>query len=134
MMGFMEQVGGFPLLVFNTFKAFVVLIIGWTVAGTVSGIVRRRLNAVEQRDPTLGNFVASLAKWVILLVAVLGMFGVQATSLVAILGASTLAIGLALRGTLSDFAAGFMLILFRPYKLGQYVDVDRNPDTSLDRL
>jgi len=54
---------------------------------------------------------------------VLGLFGIEATSLVAVLGAATLAIGLALQGTLSDIAAGFMLIIFRPYKLGQYVDI-----------
>ncbi len=134
-MGFMEQMGGFTPLVFSTFKALIVLIVGWTVASSVSGIVRRRLNAVPQMDPTLGNFMASLAKWVILLmvlVAVLGMFGVQATSLVAVLGAATLAIGLALQGTLSDLAAGFMLILFRPYKLGQYVDIGGTTGTVKD--
>lgn len=135
MSGLIEQMGGYFPLIFSTFKALVVLAVGWTVAGTVSGIVRRRLNAVENLDPTLGNFVASLVKWVILLmvlVAVLGMFGVEATSLVAILGASTLAIGLALQGTLSDLAAGFMLILFRPYKLGQYVDVGGTVGTVKD--
>ena len=67
MSGFIEQMGGYFPLIFSTFKALVVLVIGWTVAGTVSGIVRRRLNAVEHLDPTVGNFVASLAKWVILL-------------------------------------------------------------------
>ncbi len=126
MMGFIEQMGGVGPLAFSAIKALIVLTVGWTVAGIVGGMTRRRLNALPQMDPTLGNFLGSLIKWVILLmvlVAVLGMFGVAATSLVAVLGAATLAIGLALQGTLSDLAAGFMLILFRPYKLGQYVDI-----------
>ncbi|NKX37905.1 mechanosensitive ion channel, partial [Rhodobacteraceae bacterium R_SAG4] len=68
----------------------------------------------------------------IVLVAVLGVFGIEATSLVAMLGAATLAIGLALQGTLSDLAAGFMLILFRPYKLGQFVDIGGTAGTVKD--
>jgi len=63
---------------------------------------------------------------------VLGIFGIEATSLVAMMGAATLAIGLALQGTLSDLAAGFMLILFRPYKLGQYVDIAGTKGTVKD--
>ena len=135
MSGMMEQLGGFGPLIFSAIKALIVIIVGWTVAGTISGLVRRRLNAVPQMDPTLGNFLSSLVKWIILimvLVAVLGMFGVQATSLVAVLGAGTLAIGLALQGTLSDLAAGFMLILFRPYKLDQYVDIGGTAGTVKD--
>lgn len=113
-------------LVVNAGKGLLVLIIGWAVAGLVSRMIRRQVFASETIDNTIGNFVASIARWVILLmvgIAVLGLFGIQATSLVAIMGAATLAIGMALQGTLSDLAAGFMLIIFRPYKLGQYVDI-----------
>jgi len=113
-------------LVIAAIKALVVIVIGWSVAGIVSGFVRRKVNAKPEIDKTLGNFAASIVRWVILLmvlVAVLGLFGIEATSLVAMMGAATLAIGLALQGTLSDLAAGFMLILFRPYKIGQYVDI-----------
>jgi small conductance mechanosensitive channel len=122
----MDTAAGYGPLVWNAVKALAVLIVGWIVAGIVSGMVRRRVNATPRIDRTLGNFAASLVKWVLLLVvliAVLGIFGIQATSLVAILGAATLAIGLALQGTLSDLAAGVMLIVFRPYKVGQYVDI-----------
>ncbi len=122
-------------LLWNVIKAAIVLVIGWIVAGGISGLVRRRVNAAENVDNTLGNFVASVLKWVILLivlVAVLGIFGIEATSLVAMLGAATLAIGLALQGTLSDLAAGFMLILFRPYKIGQYVDIGGTAGTVVD--
>src|SRR6056297_172757 len=135
MEAFMDSMGAYAPIVMNAVKALVVLIIGWIIAGMVSGLVRRKVNANENVDNTLGNFVASVVKWVILLmvlVAVLGIFGIEATSLVAVLGAATLAIGLALQGTLSDLAAGFMLILFRPYKLGQYVDIGGTSGTVKD--
>jgi len=130
-----EQMGSFGPLILDVFKALIVLILGWIVAGGVSKLIKRRLGAIEQMDKTLVNFAGSMAKWAILLmvlVAVLGVFGVEATSLVAVLGAATLAIGLALQGTLSDLAAGFMLILFRPYKIGQYVDVGGTSGTVVD--
>ncbi|MEP3329599.1 mechanosensitive ion channel domain-containing protein [Sedimentitalea sp.] len=131
----MEQLGGFGPLVINAAKALVVLIVGWIFAGGISSFVRNRVNRHPRIDKTLGNFAASMVRWIILLmvlVAVLGIFGIQATSLVAMLGAATLAIGLALQGTLADLAAGFMLILFRPYKLGQYVDVAGTSGTVVD--
>lgn len=131
----LEQAGDYGPLLWNVTKAILVLIVGWIIAGTISGFVRRRVNAHPTIDKTLGNFAASIVKWVILLivlVAVLGLFGIEATSLVAMLGAATLAIGLALQGTLSDLAAGFMLILFRPYKLGDYVDIGGTTGTVKD--
>ncbi len=115
-----DYISGMGPLVISAIKALVVIVIGWSVAGIVSGMVRRKVNAKPEIDNTLGNFVASVIRWVILLmvlIAVLGLFGIEATSLVAVMGAATLAIGLALQGTLSDLAAGFMLILFRPYRL-----------------
>lgn len=130
-----ETLSGYGPLVINAVKAVAVLVIGWIVAGTVSGMIRRRVNANPKIDNTIGNFVASIVKWVILLMvltAVLGLFGIEATSLVAVLGAATLAIGLALQGTLSDLAAGFMIILFRPYKNGQYVDIGGTAGTVVD--
>ena len=121
--------------VLNAFKALVVLIVGWIVAGKVSNFVRNRMDAQKNIDQTLGRFASSTVKWLILLmvfVAVLNVFGIQATSLVAMLGAATLAIGLALQGTLSDLAAGFMLILFRPYRIGQFVEIDGTAGTVKD--
>lgn len=131
----MEYVGDAAPLVIAAVKALIVIVIGWIVAGAISGFVRRKVNANPEIDNTIGNFVASIIRWVILLVvlvAVLGLFGIEATSLVAMLGAATLAIGLALQGTLSDLAAGFMLILFRPYKLGDVVDIDGTMGTVKD--
>src|SRR6056297_2183486 len=131
----MDTLGAYAPLVISAVKALVVLIIGWMIAGIIGGVIRRKVTANPRIDDTLGNFVASIVKWAILLVvliAVLGIFGIEATSLVAVLGAATLAIGLALQGTLSDLAAGFMLILFRPYKLGQYVDIGGTSGTVVD--
>lgn len=122
-------------LVLNGIKALLVLVVGWTLAGMISAAIRRRINATPEIDPTLGNFVASIIRWALIavvLVAVLGVFGIEATSLVAMMGAATLAIGLALQGTLSDLAAGFMLVLFRPYKIGQYVDIGGTSGTVKD--
>lgn len=130
-----SQVQGFGPLIMSAGKTLVVLIVGWIAAGTVSRMVRNRVNNTPEIDKTLGNFAASIVRWVILLmvlVAILGIFGIEATSLVAMMGAATLAIGLALQGTLSDLAAGFMLILFRPYKIGQYVDVGGTAGTVVD--
>ena len=122
-------------LIINAAKALLVLIVGWSIAGMVSRVIRKKAIASAKIDDTIGSFVASVARWVILIIVaitVLGLFGIQATSLVAILGAATLAIGMALQGTLSDLAAGFMLIIFRPYKLGQYVDIAGSAGTVKD--
>jgi small conductance mechanosensitive channel len=75
-------------------------------------------------DDTLFGFFGSLARWVILVIAgifILGQFGIQTTSLVALIGAAGLAIGLALQGTLTNLAAGVMLLIFRPFKVGDYI-------------
>ncbi|MFP4537665.1 MAG: mechanosensitive ion channel family protein [Dichotomicrobium sp.] len=130
-----EQLGTYGPMVFTVVKALIVLIVGWIVAGALSGMISRRISAHPNLDVTIGNFVANIVKWVILLVvliAILGMFGIPATSLVAVLGAATLAIGLALQGTLADLAAGFMLVLFRPYRVGQYVDIGGTAGTVKD--
>ena len=131
----LNDMGGWMPLILNAGRALLVIVVGWIVAAWAGRVVRKRLNAIPQMDPTLGNFIGSMVKWgllVVVLIMVLGIFGVQATSLVAILGAASLAIGLALQGTLSDLAAGFMLILFRPYKLGDYVDIGGTAGTVKD--
>lgn len=122
-------------MILSVGQAIVVLVLGWLLAGRLAAFARNRVNKTEGIDPTLGNFLASIVKWVVLamvLVAVLGIFGIQATSIVAILGAASLAIGLALQGTLSDLAAGVMLVVFRPYKLGDFVDINGTSGTVKD--
>ena len=127
-----ENLGEFGPFILNVAKAILFLIIGYLVAQMFKRIVRRQIERNSRLDPTISNFVASIIYWVIIaavLIVVLQLFGFQATSLVAILGASTLAIGLALQGTLSDVASGVLLIAFRPYKIGQFVDIDGTSGT-----
>ena len=135
MEGAMDQMGVYMPLIINAAKALVVLIIGWFLAGFLAGIVRKRIVSHPQIDDTIGGFAASIVRWLVLLVtiiAILQLFGIEATSLVAVLGAGTLAVGLALQGTLSDIAAGVMLIIFRPYKIGQFVDIGGTSGTVKD--
>ncbi|MDX1785209.1 MAG: mechanosensitive ion channel [Roseovarius sp.] len=123
---FFDEAALYGPLVINAVKALIVLVIGWIVAGLIGRFVRRQVNSHERIDQMLGNFAATVITWVVrlmVLMAVLGLFGIEATSLVAVMGAATLAIGMALQGTLSDLAAGIMLVVFQPYKQGQFVDI-----------
>lgn len=104
--------------------AIVVLLVGRWIAGRVRAGIGRGLER-RSLDPTLVPFLAGAgyyATLAVVLIAVLALFGIQTTSLVAILGVAGLAVGLALQGTLSNFAAGVMLLAFRPFKVGQYVE------------
>ncbi|MEZ4388893.1 MAG: mechanosensitive ion channel [Candidatus Krumholzibacteriia bacterium] len=105
--------------------AIVILIIGRIVAGSVRRGVRKLGNA-RGWDKSLVSFLASLIYFFTMAfvgVAVLGTFGVQTASIVAVLGAASFAVGLALQGSLANFAAGVMILLFRPFKVGDYVEV-----------
>ncbi len=127
-----DELGAYTPLIIAAVKALVVLVVGWTLAGFVGSFVRRQVNKHKRIDKTLGNFAATIATWAIrimVLLAVLNLFGIEATSVVAVLGAATLAVGLALQGTLADLAAGIMLVIFRPYRLGQYVDISGTSGT-----
>jgi small conductance mechanosensitive channel len=95
----------------------------WIVAAWAR---RKALRALEARafDPALSKFASSMLRYAILVGAVLGVlgvFGVETTSFAAVIGAAGLAIGLAFQGTLSNFAAGVMLLIFRPFKIGDFV-------------
>lgn len=105
--------------------AIVLLIVGRWVAGFVGRGVRRSLEKAKV-DTALVQFFGGMAHYVVLavvVIAVLSLFGIETTSLVAVLGAAGLAVGLALQGTLSSFAAGVMLLLFRPFKIGDFVEI-----------
>jgi len=109
----------------NFAGALVVLIVGWWAAGAVGRAVKRALSS-ERVDETLANFLSSLARYAVLILVfliILQLIGIQATSLIAVIGAASLAIGLALQGTLSNMAAGVMLLLFRPYRLTDDIEV-----------
>ncbi|HWK97989.1 MAG TPA: mechanosensitive ion channel family protein, partial [Pseudolabrys sp.] len=86
-------------------------------------------------DPTLGGVVATLVRYgilVLVIVAVLGQLGIQTTSIIAALGAAGLAIGLAMQGTLSNIAAGMMLLWLRPFRVGDYIDTGTVAGTVKD--
>jgi small conductance mechanosensitive channel len=105
--------------------AIIILAVGWIVATWLRRILIRMGYRTNRLDMTMVRFLASLAKYFIIaftVIAVLGNFGVQTASVVAVMGAAGLAIGLALQGTLSHFAAGFMLVLFRPFRVGDSIE------------
>ena len=104
--------------------AIVLLIVGMMVAKAVRAMVRRALER-SQLDATLIPFLSGMVYYAVVVfvgVAVLGLFGVQTTSLIAVLGAAGLAVGLAMQGTLSNFASGVMLLVFRPFRVGDFID------------
>ncbi len=106
--------------------AVAVLIVGWIASKWARRITRRGMERRPDVDATLTKFFSNLIGWIVLAVAVIAaleMFGVKTTSFVALLGAAGLAIGLAFQGTLSNFAAGVMLLVFRPFKVGDAIKV-----------
>jgi small conductance mechanosensitive channel len=110
----------------NVLGGIAILIIGWVVASWVGRSLRRVFARWKRVDPMLASFLAAIARYAIMiftLVAVLNQFGVQTTSLIAVLGAAGLAIGLAIQGTLSHLAGGVMLLLFRPFHVGDTIAV-----------
>lgn len=110
----------------SVLAAILLLFAAFVIGGWVRRQVVKIALAREELDDTLFTFLGNLARYAVLvlaLVVVLNTFGVQTTSLVAAIGAAGLAIGLALQGTLSNVAAGVMIILFRPIKLGDFVSV-----------
>jgi small conductance mechanosensitive channel len=114
----------------NVVGAFLIIIVGFMVAGwarrTLERTLERTLSRSGKMDATLVRFFGSLIRYAIMgfvIIAALQRFGVEATSLVAVFGAAGLAIGLALQGTLSNVAAGVMLLMFRPFKIGDFVDI-----------
>lgn len=101
--------------------ALLILIAGWMIGGWA----KKRIQNVQKLDGTLSSFLGGFVKYAILAVsfiAVLGQFGVETASMLAVLGAAGLAIGLALQGTLSNIAAGAMLLLLRPFSVGDYIE------------
>lgn len=113
--------------VWSMLIALVVLFVGWFVAGFVSRYIATLLSQRLKRDVTIGPLVGQVVRYAILFVTiiiVLGQFGVQTASILAVLGAAGLAVALALQGTLSNIAAGIMLLFLRPFNVGDYVDAD----------
>lgn len=108
----------------NILIAIAILVAGWVISRWMARWLRALFQHSHHIDETLKPLMINFARYgviAITLVAVLGQFGVQTTSLIALLGAAGLAIGLALQGTLANVASGVMLLLLRPYRVGEKI-------------
>lgn len=106
--------------------ALIILIAGWTLSSFAGRFLKHMAARSPRIDPTIVPMVGTVAVWAIrifVVVAVLARFGVQTASIITVLGAAGLAIGLALQGTLQNIAAGIMLLALRPIRAGEYVSI-----------
>ncbi|MEH4622554.1 small-conductance mechanosensitive channel MscS [Phytobacter diazotrophicus] len=109
----------------NIVAAIAIIIVGMIVARMISNTVNKLMRA-RHIDATVADFLSALVRYGVIaftLIAALGRVGVQTASVIAVLGAAGLAIGLALQGSLSNLAAGVLLVTFRPFRSGEYVDL-----------
>ena len=105
--------------------ALLLLIAGWVVAGWIEKHTGKVLKRIDRVDATLRSFVTNLVRYaslVLVMIAVFAQFGIQTTSIIAVLGAAGLAVGLALQGTLANIAAGMLLHFLRPFRVGESID------------
>lgn len=112
-------------IIMNALLALGLAVGGMWLSGFIAARIRKLPEQNEKFDPMLARFVASVVRWAILVFAgifILGTFGIQTTSLAAAIGSVGIAIGLALQGTLSHLAAGVMLVIFRPFNLGDFIE------------
>ncbi|MBP2446635.1 mechanosensitive ion channel family protein [Rhizobium leguminosarum] len=110
---------------FSVLGAVILLVLGWALAGFTSRWAYEGLSRVHGIDETLARFFTNVLRYTLLIlvfITVLGQFGVQTASIIATLGAAGLAIGLALQGTLQNIAAGIMLLILRPFRVGEYIE------------
>ena len=110
---------------FSIVGAFVLLFIGWLASRYLHKWALFGMQQIRGFDVTLAHFLANVIRYVVLLlvmVTVLGQFGVQTASIIAAMGAAGLAIGLALQGTLQNIAAGIMLLILRPFRVGESIE------------
>lgn len=117
----------------NIVAAIAIIIVGMIVARMISNTVNKLMRA-RHIDATVADFLSALVRYGVIaftLIAALGRVGVQTASVIAVLGAAGLAIGLALQGSLSNLAAGVLLVTFRPFRSGEYVDLGGGAGTVL---
>lgn len=118
----------------NIAAAIAIIIVGMIVARTVSRGVNRVMLS-RHIDATVADFLSALVRYGIIaftLIAAMGRVGVQTASVIAVLGAAGLAVGLALQGSLANLAAGVLLVTFRPFRAGEYVDLGGTAGTVLN--
>src|SRR5688572_11286406 len=120
---------------FSALGAVILLIAGYIIAGVAERSIRAGLGHIRGFDATLRQFFSKLARYAILVlvvIMVLGQFGVQTASILAALGAIGLAVGLALQGTLQNIAAGIMLLVLRPFRVGETIETGAVTGTIVD--
>ncbi|NEU09617.1 mechanosensitive ion channel [Flavihumibacter sp. R14] len=122
----MEYVEELKVLMFTYLPPFIlalfVLIVGWWIIGRISKLIFSKLGRI---DLSLRAFLTSMLEIilkVLLVISVAGMVGIQTTSFIALIGAAGLAVGLALQGTLANFAGGVLIIIFKPYRVGDLIE------------
>jgi len=124
-------------MVINFAVTLVILVVGWIVSNLLGRWMRHIADRSPRIDPTIVPMVRTVTIWavrIVVLLAVLARLGVQTASLVAMLGASALAIGLALQGTLQNFAAGIMLLVLRPVRAGEFVEITGQGLGTVDEI
>ncbi len=124
-LGYAQLEALFVQYAFSVVGALIILIIGWLLTRLLARWSQVALGQVRGLDATVAGFVSNFLRYALLaivIVMVLGQFGVQTTSIVAALGAVGLAIGLALQGTLQNIAAGIMLLVLRPFRVGDAIE------------
>ena len=102
--------------------AVVLLVVGWWLIGWASRLITTALARLDVSLRTFLSSMVSIVLKVLLLISVAGMVGIETTSFVAILGAAGLAVGLALQGTLANFAGGVLILIFKPYVVGDVIE------------
>src|SRR5690606_31182365 len=122
----MDMLGDFAI---NLTIAAIIFVVTLVAAKWASSATRKILSRTRsvQRDPTVLGFLVQIVRVIVILIgmiAVLQRLGVQTTSIIAVLGGASLAVGLALQGTLSNVAAGVMLLILRPYRVGDVIDLN----------
>ena len=109
----------------NILLSLLILLLSWLICRIVRRMIDRALNKIDKIDPSIGNIFYSVARvfiWLLALLIILDRFGVNTASVITVLGAAGLAVGLAMKDSLSNIAAGLMLLVLRPYRSGDYVD------------
>lgn len=121
----------------NFLAAVIILLVGWTLSGLLGRSIHRLASRSQRIDPTFVPMLRALVVWgvrIFIIIAVLARFGVQTASLIAVLSAAGLAVGLALQGTLQNIAAGIMLLALRPLRVGEHVSVMGRGEGTVEEI
>jgi len=121
----------------NLLTAILILVIGWWVSAVLGNWVRRAIERTGRIDRTIVPMFRATVVWTVrtfTVLAVLSRFGVQTASIIAVLGAAGLAVGLALQGTLQNIAAGIMLLILRPIRAGEWVSLSSGTAGTVDEI